>query len=127
MFTVHCIQLAIGGALSEERRDEELREVVECAREMRGRHVEVEVGELLRRVGVVRAAVFVDEPAVRVLLGVLVGAEEQHVLEEVRQTRQLVRIRHRSCVTEPKPKPKRKDEDYIYSRTKRELTDSDAE
>ena len=42
---------------------------------MRGRHVGVEVGELLRRVGVVLAAEFVDEPVVRVLLGVLVGAD----------------------------------------------------
>ena len=74
--------------------DEELREVVERGREERGRAVEVEVGELGRSERVRRAAVLVYEFVVRVLFRVLLRAEEQHVLQEVRQAWKLTWVRH---------------------------------
>ena len=94
MLAVDGVHLAFGGTLGEEWRDEELREVVERGREGRGRAVEVEVGELRRSERVRRAAVLVYEFVVRVLLWVLLCAEEQHVLQEVRQAWKLAWVRH---------------------------------
>lgn len=99
VLAVYGVDLAFGGALGEHWRDEELREAVERRREVRRRDVEVKVGELGRRERVGRAAVLVDELVVRVLLRVLLGAQEQHVLQEVRQTRKLARIGHRTCAS----------------------------
>ena len=57
-------------------------------------HVEVVVGVVTASEGVEAAAVLTQELAVLVLVREPVRAEEQHVLAEVRQPRQLARVRH---------------------------------
>lgn len=86
------VELARGRRLGEERRDEELREPIERLAE-RGRGDLEEVARVLRvGVGVRRAAVRREERRVLAFGRVLGRAEEAHVLREVREPRQAVRI-----------------------------------
>ena len=57
-------------------------------------HVEVVVGVVTAGEGVEAAAVLTQELAVLVLVREPVRAEEEHVLAEVRQPRQLARVGH---------------------------------
>jgi len=56
-------------------------------------HVEVVVGVLPTGEGIGAACMLTEELAVFVLLGVLLGPQEQHVLTEVRQARDVPRVR----------------------------------
>ena len=89
---VHRVHLARGEVGIEFRRDEELREAVERAGERLVAHLEMVVGVVRGRVGVVAPAVRADEIAVLGDLRVFLGAEEEHVLEEVGEALALARI-----------------------------------
>ena len=78
------MELAVDGVLAEDRRDEELREPVECPLELVGLNLEEEVGVRRGRVGIGVAAVLREKLEVLVLDGVGLGREEEHVLAEVR-------------------------------------------
>ena len=79
---VHDLAFALDVLAVEPRGDEELGEAVERAFEVPGVDIEevVRVGE--RGGGVARAAVLADEAAVLARVGILLGPEKQHVLEE---------------------------------------------
>ena len=62
--------------------------------EVSGGDLEVIVGVLGGRVGVCGAGVVFDELHENVLARVLLGAHEEHVLAEVRQARERLRIEH---------------------------------
>ena len=72
--------------------DEELGEAVERALEVRRVHFEEVARVRERRARVAEAAVLGDEAVVLARVGILPGAEEQHVLEEVRHSGTPVRI-----------------------------------
>ena len=81
---VHGVDLAAGELSGEERRDEELGEAVEALGERLVADLKLVVRVVAGGVGVAVAPVRLHEVAVGVRLRVLRGAEEQHVLEEVR-------------------------------------------
>ena len=89
---VHDLSLALDVLAVEAGGDEELGEAVERAFEVRGVDVEevARVGE--RRRGVAGAAVLGEKAAVLPGVRILLGAEKQHVLHEVREPRPRVRI-----------------------------------
>lgn len=56
-------------------------------------HIEVIVGVLPTGEGIGAASVFAEELTVLILLGVLLRSQEQHVLTEVCQSRDVSRVR----------------------------------
>ena len=61
---------------------------------MLGRNIKVKVSMITAGEGIEAASMLTEELAVLVLVREPVRAEEQHVLAEVRQPRQLARVRH---------------------------------
>eukprot|EP00964_Phaeocystis_antarctica_P084573 scaffold53290_cov69-Phaeocystis_antarctica.AAC.2 len=95
---VDGLELAVRGRLGERRCDEKLREYIERASEVRLQHLEVVRRGLHRRRRVGAAAMRRQELLVRRLLRVLCRAEEEHVLAEVRETREIGRVVRRTDV-----------------------------
>ena len=92
VLAIHRFDLALRRRRRKERRDEELRKAIEDRFEVSVRDVEVVVRVLRRRVRVRRAAVFREELRVPILIRVALRAQEEHVLEEVRETGQVRRV-----------------------------------
>ena len=92
VFRVHDLALALDVLAVEPGRYEEPGEAVERAVEMGGVDLEEIDGVVERGRGVAGAAVLVDEAMVLAGVRVLVGAEKQHVLKEVREARAIVRV-----------------------------------
>ena len=92
VFGVHDPALALDVLGVEPGRYEEPGEAVERAVEMGGVDLEEIGGVVERGRGVAGAAVLVDEAVVSAGVRVLVGAQEQHVLEEVGEARAIGRI-----------------------------------
>ncbi|MEZ4238095.1 MAG: hypothetical protein R3F59_18500 [Myxococcota bacterium] len=83
VLAVDGVALALDVLRVELRRDEELGEAVERAGEGALLDLEEVGGGLAAGAGVGHPAVILDEPPVLLHVGVLVGAHEEHVLEEV--------------------------------------------
>ncbi len=92
VFGVHDVALALQLIGVEQRREEELAEAIQSAGQRGGFDLEEVVGVLRCGEGVVAAAVTAQIALVGIGFGEGLGAEEQHVLEEVRQPGQIVRI-----------------------------------
>ena len=92
IFGVHHVALALQAVGVEQRRDKELAEAIQGAFESVGLDGEEVVGVLWRGKGVVAAAMAGQIALVGVRLGVGLGAQKQHVLEEVGEPRQVCRI-----------------------------------
>ena len=92
VLAVNSVKLSVGGSLREERRDEKLREAVECAIEM----LRVDVEEVHRifavGVGVGRPAVSREKGSEVLLVGIRFRPEEGHVFTEVGEAGDVFRI-----------------------------------
>ena len=81
--TTHGFHFSVSGVLCEQRRDEKLSEPVEGSFEVFGRHIEVVVGVVVGRVGVVGSVVVGQILGVLVFVWILLRAQEKHVLKKV--------------------------------------------
>ena len=66
---------------------------VQCSFQVLMGHVKVIIGVLPTGKGIGAARVLTEELAVLILLGVLLCSQEQHVLAEMRKTRDVPRVR----------------------------------
>lgn len=93
---LYSVQLALSGAVSEQRGDKKLCKAIQSFPELELAglcdHSEMEIGVLVSGVGVGRAAVFREKLLVALLVGVAAGAEEEHVLEEVGEAGEICRV-----------------------------------
>ena len=92
MLRVDGVHLSIRGTFGEERLQKELGEPVEGGRQLIGHHVEEVVGVVEGSIGIRAAAVLRQETGVFVLHRVLLSAKEEHVLAEVGEAWQVLRI-----------------------------------
>jgi len=92
VFRLHRVAFAVDILRVKQRGDKKARKAVEGRHQVRGVDIEEIVGFLEAGVGIVHAAMFADKGLVLAGLGVLVSAQEQHVLEEVGQAFALRRI-----------------------------------
>ncbi len=89
---VHDLPLALDELRCEQRRGEELGEPVQRGLQVGRVHIEVVVGVVEGRVGVVAAAVRTDELLILARVRILLRAQEQHVLEKVREPLAALRV-----------------------------------
>ena len=80
---VDGLHLTVGGARGEERREEELRESVQRPVQVGMLYIKIEARVLVSCECVGCAAVLLQVALIGVLRGVLFGAQEKHVLQEI--------------------------------------------
>mmetsp|Transcript_14130 Transcript_14130/g.43193 ORF Transcript_14130/g.43193 Transcript_14130/m.43193 type:complete len:230 (+) Transcript_14130:2494-3183(+) len=93
VFRVDGLELALSCPLGEQRRKEELRKSVQSPSELARHHIKVEIRVFEGGVSIRSATVHGEKALVLGLVRVLGGAQKEHVLEKMCQTRKFGRVR----------------------------------
>jgi hypothetical protein len=99
-FIIDCFHFTASSILLQQRRDKKLRKSVKTLLKIGLSDIKTEVGVFILSVRVAPTAMLVDECVESILVGVLLGAHENHMLEKVCHTghsRRIAPTAHPHC------------------------------